>query len=277
MSSKFQTLQRILPECEAGDRAAWEAFLARYTPIVYALNDFYIPGRARDGREALWADALRSLGANHCERLRGFDHQAEREFLVDLRASFLETAAPTLLSSHETAQVPALTLESVDALLKGLPLVQKEIVFFKLAGYSDATLERILLLPVAVIRKALEHVENHYGAVLDREGDSCPWPAAWLEILRRARATRREDCPARRVLIRILDGQTTWYEKSPTEEHMARCLHCLESWVALREVDYLRRVSAPLPSADVKGFLFSLPMKSPTSTSPPLFKRLFSR
>jgi hypothetical protein len=79
------------------------------------------------------------------------------------------------------------------------------------------------------------------------------------------------------VLIRILDGQTTGYEKSPTEEHMAHCLHCLESWVALREVNYLRRVTAPLPSADVKGFLSSLPMESPTSTSPPLFKRLFSR
>ncbi|MBZ5542447.1 MAG: hypothetical protein LAO07_02060 [Acidobacteriia bacterium] len=277
MSPKFHTFQRILPGCEAGDRAAWKAFLARYTPIVRALDDFYLPGRARKAQAALWADALRSLCANNCDRLRGLDHQAEREFLADLRAFYLNLGASTLGPSLDTAPVPAPTLESVEALLKDLPLVQKEIVLFKLAGYSDATLERILLLPSAAIRKPLEQVEKNYGAAFDLEIDACPWPSAWLEILRRARAARREDCPSRRVLIRILDGQRTWYEKSPAEEHMARCLHCLESWAALREVNYLRRVTAPLPFADVELFLACTPIGTAAAASPSLLKRFLGR
>jgi hypothetical protein len=275
MSPKFHTFQRILPGCEAGDRAAWEAFLARYTPIVQVLDAFYFSGRARQAQAAFWEDALRSLSANNSERLRTLDHQAEREFLVDLRAFYLELAAPALSPGAEAAAVPAPTLESLEALLNDLPLVQKEIVFFKLAGYSDTTLEQILSLPAAAIQKPLAKVEKSYGTALHRDGDSCPWPAAWLKILRRVRGARREDCPSRRVLVRILDGQTTWYEKSPAEEHMANCLHCLESWVALHEVTYLRRTMAPLPFAEVKPFLACLPIAA--AASPSLLKRLFSR
>jgi len=277
MSPKFHTFQRILPGCEAGDRAAWEAFLARYAPIVQMLDDFYLPGRVRNVQAALWTDALRSLSANHCERLQTLDHQAEREFLADLRAFYLDLGEPTLGPSPGSPQVAAPTLESLESQLKDLPLAQKEIVFFKLAGYSDAALERILLLPAAAIQKPLAQVEKSYGTVLHRDVDACPWPSAWLEILRRARVARGDDCPSRRVLIRILDGQTTWYEKSPAEEHMARCLHCLESWVALREVTYLRRVTAPLPLPEIEPFLASLPIGMAAAASPSLLKRIFGR
>jgi hypothetical protein len=277
MPPKFHTFQRILPGCEAGDRGAWEAFLVRYTPIARALDDFYLPGRARNAQAALWTDALRSLSANQCERLRTLDHQAEREFLADLRAFYLELGAPTFGPCADAAPLPTPTLESVEALLKDLPLAQKEIVFFKLAGYSDATLERMLLLPAAAIQKPLAQVEESYGTVLHRGGDACPWPSAWLEILRRVRGARREDCPSRRVLIRILDGQTTWYEESPVEGHMANCLHCLESWVALREVTYLRRVTASLPFPEIESFLACLPIGTVAAASPSLLKRLFSR
>jgi hypothetical protein len=276
MSRKYHTFQRILPGCEAGDRGAWEAFLARYTPIVRALDDFYLPGRARKAQAASWADALRSLSANDCERLRAFNHQAEREFLADLRAFYLELAVPTLDPNAESLPVPAPTAESVQALLKDLPLAHKEIVFFKLAGYSDATLEKIMLLPAAAIRKPVEKLAENDGLILDRESDGCPWPSAWVAILRRARTLRGENCPARRVLIRILDGQTSWYEKSPAEEHMANCLHCLESWVALREVTYLRRVTAPLPLAEIEPFLASLPIEA-TAAPSSLLGRIFGR
>lgn len=189
--------------------------------------------------------------------------------------SCLESGAPTVDPSRDSAEVQAPTLPTVEGLLKDLPLAQKEIFFFKLAGYSDATLERILLIPPAAIRKPLEGLEGDYGTLLTRQDDACPWPAAWVEVLRRARAAHREDCPSRRVFIRILDGQTTWYEKSPAEEHMARCLHCLEFWVALREVSYWRRVATPLSSADVKGFLLGLPIDLAVRPSS-LLKRLFS-
>lgn len=218
MSPKFHTFQRILPGCEAGERAAWEAFLVRYTPIVQALDDFYLPGRERKAPAALWAEALRSLSANHGERLRGLDHQAEREFLADLRAFYLELGAPALDPSPDAAPVPAPTLESLESLLKDLPLAQKEIVFFKLAGYSDATLERMLLLPAAAIQKPLAQVEKSYVTALLRDGDACPWPSAWTEVLRRARAAtiaRRAACSSacsmgRRHGTRSPPPRSTW-------------------------------------------------------------------
>jgi hypothetical protein len=191
MSSKFNTLQRILPGCEAGDRAAWETFLAQYTPLAYALSSFYLGARSGKEQAVLWAAALRALGANDFERLRGLAHHAEREFLADLRAFLLEFGAPNLRPYRNAPSVPALTPEAVADLLKDLPLVQKEIVFFKLAGYSDATLEKILVLPAVAIRNPLEKLAKNDGLILDQEDDACPWPAAWLEILRHAHAFPR--------------------------------------------------------------------------------------
>ncbi|MBZ5516246.1 MAG: hypothetical protein LAN62_15620 [Acidobacteriia bacterium] len=273
MSSKLGTFQRILLRCEAGERAAWEVFLTRYTPIVYALIEFYLPMHAGEGRGAFWAQGLRALGANGHERLKGFDHQAEREFLADLRAFlFARAGQATDISPRWTSSGPQPTFDSLAAQLDALPLAQKEVVFFKLAGYSDATLEEMLLLPSSAIRRSVQRLDGDYGEMMRRQKDGCPWPAAWLEVLTRARAAGQDDCPSRRVFVRLLDGQTTWYEKVPAEEHMAHCLHCLESWVALREVTYLRRVTRSLPPSEVKGLLASVPLVASRSS---LIARLF--
>ncbi len=91
--SKLMTFHKILPGCEEGNPEAWRAFLSNYTPTALQLFGVY-SSWAPEARWDCWRDALQALSANEGATLRGFSHQSEREFLVDLRA-FLQDRAAT--------------------------------------------------------------------------------------------------------------------------------------------------------------------------------------
>src|SRR5690242_4765168 len=100
------TFHRILAGCEAGDPESWRAFLADYEPVVFQLFEVYLPSSS-ERRSELAQEALRALAANHFEPLRTFDHQAEREFLADLRTFVLEQGAAKLNQDRGGAPGPA--------------------------------------------------------------------------------------------------------------------------------------------------------------------------
>jgi hypothetical protein len=77
--------------------------------------------------------------------------------------------------------------------------------------------------------------------------------------------------------VRILDGQISWYEKTPVEEHMAKCLHCLDYWASLREIDYLRRDTTPVPAGQVEVLLAALPPGTIAPRSGSWLSRLIGR
>ena len=268
------TFHKTLAGCEAGNPESWRAFLGDYTALVYQLVDVYLPP-LREGRDRLWEETLLALAANNFERLRAFDHQAEREFLADLRSFLLERGATKFEPAGDITRAPRPAPDTVDALLKGLPLIHREILFLKLAGYSDGTLERMLRITPAIAQSALERVQADYSAILEKDRDACLWPAAWLELLARARSASSADCPPLRQFVRILDGQTSWYEKEPVEKHVGLCLHCLERWTALRELSYWRHDAKPLPEAEVKALVSSLSLRAGAKKQKSFLKRVF--
>jgi hypothetical protein len=263
--------------CEAGQRDDWGAFLREYGPIAYAAFDLYLGPSYEGGRDKFWKRALSLLTENGFERLRQLEHQSEREFLVGLRALLLESANAGLNAQPETSAPPEPTVESVKRLLQGLPLVDQQVVFLKLAGYSDASLERMLRITPTVAQKGLERLRADYGAALGRERDSGLWPTAWLAVLRQAWNERTENCTALRLMIRILDGQIGWHEKTPAEQHLSGCLHCLERFTALQEIVYWKRETKPLAAAEIQPLLEALPLAAPSKAAASFLKRAFGR
>jgi hypothetical protein len=253
------TFHKILAGCEAGERESWRTFLGEYTPLVFRLAGIYLPS-SPETRTALWRETLAALAAGHFELLRSFDHQAEREFLADLRSFLLEQGAAKLDGSRDVTGPPRPRPETVSSLVKPLPLLHQEILFLKLAGYSDATLESMLRITPSIAEQGLARLQADYAVILRKEQDVCLWPAAWLELLRHARGAKTGDCGPFRQFVRIQDGQTSWYEKEPLEKHMATCLHCLERWTALRELVYWRRDAQP--REETEALLSSLPLQA---------------
>src|SRR5208283_5239407 len=206
--SKLLTFHKILPGCEEGNLDAWKAFLGDYTSMALHFFDVYTPwapGAAWDN----WRDALGALRANEFAALKGFSHQSEREFLVGMRAFFQDWAVGRVESSQDAADPPAPTVETLDALLKGLPLAHQEIAFLTLAGYSQGTLEKILRTTPAVAGEGLARLRASYPRVIERGEDKCLWPSAWIGICQTARKNEQKDCTPLRQLIRILDGQAS--------------------------------------------------------------------
>ncbi|MGH9353382.1 MAG: hypothetical protein ACRD2G_14675 [Terriglobia bacterium] len=252
------TFHTILAGCEAGDAAAWRAFLTDYTPAVHQLTRIYLPGAAHP--EQLWKDALLALADSNFSALRGFEHQSEREFLLDLRAFYLSKSLPALDPARDGKDFPEPDSRGVAEMLKGAPLVHQEVLFLKLAGYSGATLEKIFRLTPAVAQTSLERLKAAYANALGKQTDEGLCPAAWLRMLNDLWAAKTEKCPRARLFIRIQEGQIGWQEKDPAEKHVSECLPCLECWTALRELVYWRWAAEPSSAAQVEDLLAMLPV-----------------
>jgi hypothetical protein len=258
--SKLMTLYKILPGCEEGNPEAWRAFLANYTHSALQFFAIYSPW-SPDARLECWREALGALSANACAALKGLSHQSEREFLVGLRSFLQEWAAPRLDPAQDAADPTAPTIQTLGDLLNGLPLLHQEMAFLTLAGYSQSTLEMILRITPSVAEQGLDRLRAGYSAVLHRSDDRCLWPSAWIGICKVARAEVQKDCTPLRQLVRVHDGQASWYDKSPVETHRSKCLHCLELWTSVLEVVAWDRSRQPLPADEIEPLLEAVPLK----------------
>ena len=273
--SKLMTFHKILPGCEEGNPEAWRAFLENYTPTALQLFGVY-SSWAPEVCWGCWHDALQALSANEGAILRRFSQQSEREFLVGLRAFLQDRAATKLKSSQDAADPPAPTVESLGGLLKGLPLLHQEIAFLTLAGYSQGTNENILRISPAVAEEGLMRLRASYASILERRDDRCLWPSAWIGICQAARAAEQKECTPLRQLIRILDGQISWYDKSPAEAHRSKCFHCLERWTSLLEVVAWDRTRQAWPANKIESLLAVVPLKQ-EKRKPSLFARMLGK
>ena len=300
------TFHKIREQGEQGEAGAWRAFLEFYSPLYLHLVLLYAPeGEQGSG---IWEKTLGALAEGNFARFRATSRQSEREFLSDVRALLLDIAgherpaggpgaapgadaapvspdAPTVnpdaaADNADSAPVnfekPGLErpgLEKLGKIVAELPLLHQEMLFFKLAGYTDATLELVLRVAPRVAQASFERLSPDFAAARALTSDRCPWPADWLATLHAARAAKTDKCPELHQFLRIQDGQVSWYDKEPVEKHVASCLHCLEAWTALREVGYWRRAAPGVAPAKIEELLRGLPLAAPAK--PAFLKRVF--
>jgi hypothetical protein len=250
------TFHKIVRECAAGNRQAWRHFVAECTPLFTGLLKVYVGEQATGEADAAWRDTISDLAVEGGERLRSLSQQSEREFLIDVRRLALERALLAVPDESE-GHSEGPPSDRVRALLEGLPLVHQQVMFLKLCGYTDGALEKMLRITPGVAKQGFERL---------RAGD-CFSRAAWLRVLQQAWADHTQACPAVRMLIRIQDGQVTWYDRDPIERHVATCTHCLEVGTALSELRYWRKLAHPLTLPEAEKLLTSLlPGSRPATT-----------
>ena len=268
------TFHKIREQAEQGDAGAWAASLDFYAPALLHLLE--IQG-ATDSREAaaVLKRTLAELTAGGFARFRTTPRQSEREFLGDIRALLLEAAADSAAAPDSaTFTQGGFAGETITKLLEGLPLLHKEMLFFKLAGYTDATLERLLRVSPRVAEKTFERLKENHGAAVSGERDRCPWPREWLAFVKQVRAVKTDQCVPAHQSVRIHDGQVSWYDKEPVERHVSSCLHCLEAWTGLREVAYWRHAARKLSTSEIEQLMEGLPVEERRVKKESFFQRL---
>jgi hypothetical protein len=268
------TFHRVREQCEQGNAEAWRAFLTLYGPLCLYLVGMYAPDQAAaDPRlgERVFEKTLGALAENNFERFRGTPRQSERECLADVRALLLELltgedagggAREAAIEAPQGETKDGLNPEKLAAMLEGLPLLHQEMLFFKLAGYSDGSIEKMLRVAPRVAEKSFTRLAPDFAAALSAQQDRCLWPKDWLAILQQARASKKENCPELHQILRVHDGQVSWYDKEPVERHVSGCLYCLERWTALREVGYWRRTAPAVAPAQIEEWLRVLPVRT---------------
>jgi hypothetical protein len=269
------TFHKIRGEIEQGKAEAWRALVDFYGPVFFRLLEVHAAIPSREAPPVV-KKMLAELAANGFERLRATSRQSEREFLGDLRALLLEVALDfTASKNSQMVAEAAFAPEKISKLLDDLPLLHKEMLFFKLEGYSENTIERLMRVSPRMAEKAFERLTGEYEAARQTERDRCPWPAAWLGFLKQARALRTEKCTPAHEIVRIHDGQVSWYDKEPVEKHVSACLNCMNVWTGLREVGVWRFEAEPLSASQIGELLEAVPVEQmPAKKS--LFQRLRS-
>lgn len=270
------TFHKIREQSEQANAEAWRALLDFYAPLLFRLLEIH---SALEPRKALPVvkKILAELTANRFERLRGTARKSEREFLGDLRGLLLEGAFESFAGRDSPAPASgAFEPEKIAKLLDGLPLLHKEMLFFKFAGYTENTIERLMRISPRVAEKAFERLTNEYQPAPHAEHDRSPWPAAWLAFLHQARGAKTENCIPSHEMVRIHDGQVSWYDKEPVEKHISSCLHCLEAWTGLREVGYWRLAADQLSDSQINELLEIVPVEKPPAKKKSFFARLRS-
>jgi hypothetical protein len=264
---------KVREQCEQADADAWHAFLTMYGPLALHLLAMYAPDPPAAG--GAWKETLRKLAENNFERFRGTARQTEREFLADVRALLLDTLSPgdasggvnggdaTNAAGPEGALSAKPNPENLAKLLEGLPLLHQEMIFFKLAGYGDASIEKMLRVAPRVAEKSFERLSPDFAAAAKIEKDRCLWPVEWLGVLRQARGAKKENCSELHQILRIHDGQVSWYEKEPVEKHASGCLYCLERWTGLHELGYWRKAAPAVSPDQVDEWLGVLGLRAP--------------
>jgi len=269
------THYKILPGCAEGNPEAWRAFLKNYTPTALEVLKVYSTWTPEECLDQ-WRDTLKALAENDFAALKSMPPLSEREFLVALRTILLDRASAKLDPARDASQPAAPTLESLNTLLAGLALVHQEIAFLTLAGYSPKTIEDILRISPTVAEEGFARLREAFPALGERSEDRCAWPSAWVAIGKAARAGETKDCTPVRQLVRILDGQASWYDKSPAEIHRAKCLRCLELWTAMSEVVAWERMRQPWPDDKIEALLSVIPLKAEKRKSS-LFARMLGK
>jgi hypothetical protein len=258
------TFHKVREQSEQGKADAWRALLDFYGPVFFRLLEVHA---AIPSQEALplVKKMLAELTVNNFERLRATPHQSEREFLGDLRGLLLEMALDSgALKNSQPDAEGAFTPENIGKLLQDLPLLHKEMLFFRLAGYTENTIEGLMRVSPRMAEKAFERLAGEYAPASQTERDRCPWPAAWLGLLKQARGSKTEKCTPGQEIVRIHDGQVSWYEKEPVEKHVSTCLCCLDAWTGIREAGYWRMAAEPLSASQISELLEVVPVEKPT-------------
>jgi hypothetical protein len=254
------TFHKIREQSEQGNGAAWHALLEFYGATLVRLLEIHA---AMSSREALPVvqQTMKALSGNDFERLRASSRQSEREFLGELRGLVLETALGSGAFKDLATPERPFTSEKITKLLEGLPLLHMEMLFFKLGGYTEQTVERIMRLSPRVAERAFERLSGEYQPVRQLQQDRSPWPTAWLAFVNQVRALKTDNCTPAHEMVRIHDGQVSWYEKEPVEKHASGCLRCLEAWTGLREVGYWRRAADPLSLSEIERLMEAIPVE----------------
>ena len=254
-------------DCARGERLGWHEFVRDYGFIARALLAHFFPMLAPDIDAHVTAVFERARAGGNA----WFQHikfQNEREFLMAFREL-------VFAYGREVARlpVPELSLDQVRAIMKDLPVVEREVLWMFIKGY-DAPLIGAMMMNTAATAQAVKQIAGQRLAEILPGATADAFNISARVLMVEAEKTGGEACLPLKTFNNLVNGQVSWRERELAEQHIRDCFRCLDRYTAFLEMIRLRKDALPLGEAEVNAILSQLNL--PADKGGGIFSKLFA-
>jgi len=238
-------------DCAANERLGWQEFVRDYTEITERLLDHYFP-LLHPELEQHALGVFQRAHANSNAWFKEVTFQNEREFLMAFRELVFAYA-------RTVARVPTpeLSLEQFREIVKDLSVVEREIMWLFMKGYTAAQISPMMM--------NAEATSNAVKAVADqRLKDLFPAMAADAfnisarTLIEAAEKTNTPECLPLKTFNNIVNGQISWRERDVAEQHIRDCFYCIDRFTSFQEMIRMKKDAKAAPEAKVDAALAAL-------------------
>jgi hypothetical protein len=263
----IRTIFNMAEDCSRGEQQGWLEFVRDYAPISRRLLLHYFPSLGPDINAHVVA-VFRRAQANDNAWFRSFKFTNEREFLTSFREL-------VFAYGREQARMPSphVSLEQMSSIMEDLTLVERELLWMFVKGYSAADIAPMMMNAEATAQAVKNTADERLARILpSANADSFRLSARVL--MEEAEKTNSEQCLPLKTFNNLINGQISWRERELGEQHIRDCFNCLDRYTAFNEMIRYRKDAQPLPEAEVENTLREIGF-APKSKS--FFSRLLAR
>lgn len=264
----IRTIFTMAQDCAAGQRLGWSEFVRDYGEMTRQLLLNYFPVLQPDLDDHIAGFFLRGRASDNAW-FKGLKFNNEREFMMAFRDLLFAYGR-----EHARIPVPELSLDQMREIMKDLSVVEREVLWLYVKGYTAEQIAPIMSNAEATSRAVKEIADKRLAEVL---------PAATRDafnisarvLIEAAEKAGTPSCLPWKTFNNIINGQVSWRERELAEAHVKDCFYCIDRFTSFQEMIQLRKTSPPWNAERVETVLAKLQL--PAEKSKGLLSRILAR
>jgi hypothetical protein len=238
-------------DCAAGETLGWHEFVRDYAGLGEHLLRHYFPVLQPEIDQHVLGIFQRAQ-ANGNAWFKDLKFQNEREFLM----AFRELA---FAYARTVARVPApeLSLDQFKEIVKDQTVVEREIMWLFLKGYTAQQISPMMMNAEAT-SNAVKAIADQRLKELFPAMTADAYNISARSLIEAAEKAGTPDCLPLKTFNNIINGQVSWRERDVAEEHIRDCFYCIDRFTSFQEMIRLRKDGKPAAEDRVDAFLNKL-------------------
>ena len=264
----IRTIFSMVEDCSRGERLGWHEFVRDYAGITRTLLAHYFPTLVPEMDLHLPA-VFESARGNNNSWFTALRFANEREFMMAWREF-------VFIYGRSVARVPApeISLDQMRAIMKDLPMMERELLWLFVKGYTAPQIAAIVLNAEATATDTKRIADQRLATILPGASPEAFNVSARV-LIEAAEKVGTDKCLPWKTCNNLVNGQVTWRERELAEEHIRDCFYCLDRFTSFQEMIRLRKDAQPLPDDEIQPILARLSL--PPEKSKGLLSKLFAR
>ncbi|MFZ3214125.1 MAG: hypothetical protein WA188_21670 [Terriglobales bacterium] len=259
----IRTIFSMAEDCARGEREGWEEFVRDFGGIAHSLLAHYFPMLVPKLDEHVVAVFRRAGGNRNAptpgalgtpDWFAGLSFTNEREFMMAFRD--LVVAYGRELAC---APAPPIALDQLRAIMQGLMLLERELLWLFIKGYDAQRIAAIMMNAAATAEAVQRVAEERLAAMIPGAAPEALTQSA-RALMEMAEQSKTDSCVSLKTFNNLVNGQITWRERELAEEHMSSCFYCIDRFTTFQEMVRLRKDTSRLAAPQIGAILAQLPL-----------------